>query len=285
MEVKEDCLSYITFWLNSIIIHTQNEKGEVAPIFFVGTRKDLMSSPTEHLQISTKLYEGFSGSLAWPYVVENVGAEGPNGKTDLCFYPINNMLSNHDSTMQILLKKIEETIDSSSYVHVERPLSWFRVIDALKEANVPYMRYKEAERIITGCDIPENKVSLLLRFLHEMGILMWHDEDKLREVVVFDPIEYFVKPATIMICKHVPDEADGEDNEGVMFIRLDQVRAVVDKKTALSMNVRGGRSLLNVQEAMKLYDAWLVDYTVFDEYDTFISYRWAYELFSSYSYS
>ncbi|KAK0350834.1 hypothetical protein LTR94_027409, partial [Friedmanniomyces endolithicus] len=209
MEVKEDCLSYITFWLNSIIIHTQNEKGEVAPIFFVGTRKDLVSSPAEHLQISTKLYEGFSGSLAWPYVVENVGAEGPNGKTDLCFYPINNTLSNHDSTMQTLLKKIEETIDSSSYVHVERPLSWFRVIDALKEANVPYMRYKEAERIITGCDIPENKVSLLLRFLHEMGILMWHDEDKLREVVVFDPIEYFVKPATIVICKHVPDEADG----------------------------------------------------------------------------
>lgn len=529
MEVKEDCLSYITFWLNSIIIHTQNEKGEVAPIFFVGTRKDLVSSPAEHLQISTKLYEVFSSSLAWPYVVENVGAEGPNGRTGLCFYPINNTLSNHDSTMQRLLKKIEETIDSSSYVHVERPLSWFRVIDALKEANVPYMRYKEAERIITGCDIPENKVSLLLRFLHEMGILMWHDEDKLREVVVFDPIEYFVKPATIVICKHVPDEADGtrhvldihrtvrkvhgrdfqqmtrhgiitekllkallqqheenymhisqlmlkygllvpltveqvedkneddealylapallpelkrskeenenerdrddrregegsissefyflfspsselgqmtticledcrhlgflphglfekliskammwsmktsdfvslgtlyggccyknraelafgnqtfrisadphhhmisvmvdgrnpvgvhdrlveqlkeiiaeclkslkfisvlrfdahdghghhgskashwktgEGNEEVMFLRLDHIRSVVEKKTTLLINVRGGRSLLNAQEAMKMYDAWLVDSTVFDEYDMFISYRW-----------
>ena len=527
MEVKEDCLSYITFWLNSIIIHTQNEKGEVAPIFFVGTRKDLVSSPAEHLQISTKLYEVFSGSVAWPYVVENVGAEGPNGRTDLCFYPVNNTLSNHDVTMQSLLKKIEETIDSSSYVHVERPLSWFRVIDALKEANVPYMRYKEAERIITGCDIPENKVSLLLRFLHEMGILMWHDEDKLREVVVFDPIEYFVKPATIVICKHVPDEADGtyhvldihrtvrkvhgrdfqqmtrhgiitekllkallqqheenymhisqlmlkygllvpltveqvedkneddddeealylapallpelkrskvehemerdrddrregegsissefyflfsasselgqmttisledcrhlgflphglfekliskammwsmktsdfvslgtlyggcyknraelafgnqtfrisadphhhmisvmvdgrnpvgvhdrlveqlkeiiaeclkslkfisvlrfdahdghskashwktgEGNEGVMFLRLDHIKSVVEKKTTLLTNIRGGRSLLNAQEAMKMYDAWLVDYTVFDEYDTFISYRW-----------
>eukprot|EP01040_Poterioochromonas_malhamensis_P014975 gene14975-biopygen3469 len=292
MEVKEDCLSYITFWLNSIIIRTQNEKGEVAPIFFVGTRKDLVSSPADHLQISTKLYEVFSGSVAWPYVVENVGAEGPNGRTDLCFYPVNNTLSNHDVTMQSLLKKIEETIDSSSYVHVERPLSWFRVIDALKEANVPYMRYKEAERIITGCDIPENKVSLLLRFLHEMGILMWHDDDKLREVVVFDPIEYFVKPATIVICKHVPDEADvlrfdghdghgkashwktGVGNEGVMFLRLDQIRAVVEKKTALSITVKGGRSLLDAQEALKMYDAWLVDYTVFDEYDTFISYRW-----------
>eukprot|EP01040_Poterioochromonas_malhamensis_P013083 gene13083-biopygen2861 len=350
MRVKDDCLSYITFWLTSIIIHTQNEKGEVAPIFIVGTKKDLVSSPVDHLQISMKLYEAFSGSLAWPYVVENVGAEGP----DLCFYPINNMLSNHDVAMQTLLKKIEETIDSSSYVHVERPLSWFRVIDALKQANVPYMRYKEAERIITGCDIPQNRVSLLLRFLHEMGILMWHDQDQLREVVVFDPIEYFVKPATIVICKHVPDEADGiyhlldihrtarklhgrdfqrmtrhallqqheenylhisqlmlkygllvpltvekvennneDDNEalylapallpelkrsgdnvGLMFLRLDQIRAVVEKKTTLITNLSGGRSLLNAQEAMKMYDAWLVDYTVFDEYDIFISYRW-----------
>ncbi len=208
-EIMDDCLSYMTFWLNSVIIHTQNEKHEVAPVFFVGTRKDTVSSPAEHLRISTIIYETFSGSLAWPYVVEYAGAMGPNGKADFCFYPVNNTQSIEDVTVRELLKRIEETIDGSSYVHVERPLSWFQVLDLLKQRKVPYLAFEDVKKIILECDIPEDKVSFLLSFFHEMGILMWHDEDNLRDVVVLDPIEYFVKPATIVICKHVPDQTDG----------------------------------------------------------------------------
>jgi hypothetical protein len=209
LEVREDCISYIRFWLNSIIIHTQNEKQEIAPIFFVGTRKDVVSSPAEHSNISTTIFELFSSSLAWPYVEENHGAEGPNGKTNLYFYPINNTLGNRDSSVVKLMKKIEEKIDESSYVHVERPLSWFRVLDALKKRNLPFLQLKEVSEIIAvDCKIPSEKIPLLLKFFHEMGILMWHDEETLRDVVVFDPIEYFVKPATTIICKHAPNHRD-----------------------------------------------------------------------------
>ena len=207
--VKEDCIRYMTHWLNSVIIHTQNEKGEVAPLLFVGTRKDIITSPAEHQNISTYLYNVFCNSIAWSYVVENNGAEGPNGRCDLCFFPVNNKLGNRDPTVQKLLGLIEDTIDQSSYVHVERPLSWFQVLDQFKSRNVPYMSYDEVSEIVISCGIPKNRVPTLLRFFHEMGILMWHDEDTLRNVVVFDPIEYFVKPATIIICKHVPDQSDG----------------------------------------------------------------------------
>jgi GTPase SAR1 family protein len=207
--IRDECIRYMSFWLNSVIIHTQTEKGEIAPIIFVGTRKDLIKTPAEHQAISTELYNIFSNSLAWSYVVENNGAEGPFGKADLCFFPVNNKLGNQDPTVQKLLLLVEETIDKSSYAHVERPLSWFQVLDNFKSKNVPYLEYSEVESIIVSCNIPKDRVPTLLRFFHEMGILMWHDEDTLRDIIVFDPIEYFVKPATIIICKHNPDKVDG----------------------------------------------------------------------------
>jgi GTPase SAR1 family protein len=207
--VREECIRYMSFWLNSVIIHTQNEKGQVAPVVFVGTRKDLITSPAEHQAISTSLYNIFCRSIAWPYVIENNGAEGPYGKADLCFFPVNNKLGNDDPTVRKLLQLIEKSIDNSSYVHVERPLSWFQVLDIFKSKNVPYLEYSEVESIIVSCNIPKDRVPTLLRFFHEMGILMWHDEEGLRDIIVFDPIEYFVKPATTVICKHVPNQSDG----------------------------------------------------------------------------
>jgi GTPase SAR1 family protein len=207
--IRDECIRYMSFWLNSVIIHTQTEKGEIAPIIFVGTRKDLINTPAEHQAISTFLYDTFCNSLAWSYVIENKGAEGPFGKANLCFFPVNNKLGNQDPTVQKLLVLVEETIDKSNYVHVERPLSWFQVLDNFKSKNVPYLEYSEVESIVVSCNIPKDRVPTLLRFFHEMGILMWHDEDTLRDIIVFDPIEYFVKPATIIICKHVPDKVDG----------------------------------------------------------------------------
>jgi hypothetical protein len=43
---------------------------------FVGTRKDLIFSPAEHLKISTLLYSTFHNSLAWPFLIQNKDAEG-----------------------------------------------------------------------------------------------------------------------------------------------------------------------------------------------------------------
>jgi GTPase SAR1 family protein len=207
--VKEDCIRYLFCWLNSVIVHTQNEEGEMATILFVGTRKDLITKPAEHQAISTFLYNTFSSSLAWPFVLENIGAEGCNGKADLFFFPVNNKLANDDPIVQKLLQIVENVIDHSNYVHVKRPLNWFRVLDLFKSMNVPYLTFSEVELMIDSCHIPQDHIPTLLRFFHEMGVLMWHDEDTLRDIIVFDPIEYFVKPSTIIICKHVPDKTDG----------------------------------------------------------------------------
>jgi GTPase SAR1 family protein len=209
LAIREECIRYMSFWLNSVIIHSRNEKEEIAPVVFVGTRKDLITSPEEHQAISTSLYNIFSNSPAWSYVIENNGATVQFGKADLCFFPVNNKLGNQDPTVQKLLQLIESAIDASNYVHVERPLSWFKVLDIFKSKNVPYLKYSEVVSIVVSCNISDHRVPTLLRFFHEMGILMWHDEDSLRDVIVFDAIEYFVKPATIIICQHAPNQSDG----------------------------------------------------------------------------
>jgi heat shock protein 1/8 len=211
LAVRDSCLRTLTFWLNSVTIHTLNEEnGNVTPIFFIGTRKDIVASSTDHVRISTLIYNTFSRSVAWPYVVENCSAEGPNGLIDLCFFPINNILGNQDATLGKLYQQIEKVIDDSDYVHIERPLNWFGVLDALKAQQLPYLPLSKVREIVRSCRVPEENLEILLKFFHEMGILMWfNNDDVLKEVIVFDPIEYFVKPSTVIICKHGPDMSDG----------------------------------------------------------------------------
>jgi heat shock protein 1/8 len=209
--VRDRCLQTLTFWLNSVTVHTLNDaNGKITPIFFIGTRKDIVTSAHDHVRISTLIYNAFSRSVAWPYVIENSSAEGPNGLIDLCFFPINNTLGNQDPTLNKLYQQIEKAVDDSDYVHVERPLNWFGVLDALKAQQLPYLSLSKVHEIVKSCHVPEEQLEILLKFFHEMGILMWFNNDEvLKEVVVFDPIEYFVKPSTVIICKHGPDMSDG----------------------------------------------------------------------------
>lgn len=191
-----------------MVVHTKNEKDEVSPIVIVGTRKDKVRDPAEHEAISTLLYETYSSSIAWPYILEYAGASGANGKSDLFFYPIDNTLGRGDPALQKLLSAIENVIDESDYVHAEQPLTWIRTLDKLKAKSDSYILYSEVEKIAKTCDVPRNMVPKFLYFLHEMGMVMWHSDEGLKDVVILDPIDYFVKPATVVICKHAPKKDD-----------------------------------------------------------------------------
>ena len=79
-ETLKRSLAVLTFWINSIVMHTYDAvTNNTAPIALIGTRKDKVSSPTDHQRISTILYDSFKNSLAWPSVIENNKALGTNG--------------------------------------------------------------------------------------------------------------------------------------------------------------------------------------------------------------
>jgi hypothetical protein len=57
-----------------------------------------------------------------------------------------------------------------------------------------------------------DEVTIFLRFLVDMGLVMWHETDSLRRFVIFDAVSFFVKPATIVICKHEATFGEGNSH-------------------------------------------------------------------------
>jgi GTPase SAR1 family protein len=207
----KDCLQYISFWLNNIVVHTQDkEHGQISPIILVGTRKDKISDLGIHEYISTQLYQQFSHSLAWSSIVENSQTDGRNGNIDLFFFPIDNKAGREgDPMIRKLLQAIEPEIDQADYVHAEQPLTWFKTYDEMMATGKAVLTWNETEVIAEKCGMfissnhahRKRSLTQFLLFLHQMGMLMWHEEEGLRDLVILLPIDYFVRPATIIICK------------------------------------------------------------------------------------
>jgi hypothetical protein len=250
-------------------MHTYDEVTcKTAPIFIVGTHKDVVPSAAEHQDVSELLERRFGQSVAWssvlPYIVTSatvtasvgattsgdVGAEtayGPAGAVveigatagaaiadtenesatedshaaphgseasppttrTLCFFPVDNRRGRRDTTIGALMRAIEASIDDSDYVHAEHPLTWLRTMDRLTSSGQVYLSLREVTEIATECGVAADAVEALLTYLHEMGIVMWHSDPTLRDVVILDPVAYFVAPATTIICKHMSSASDG----------------------------------------------------------------------------
>ena len=206
--VRESCLSTISFWLNSIVVHTWNVETEsMAPIVIVGTHKDIVNQQADHERISQILHGKFCSSVAWPWIQENEETEAEGGLS-LCFFPVDNRKSRKDKSVIRMMKLIEDVIDKSDYVHVERPLTWLQTMDKLTASGKAYLPLVEVEAIAAECEVPRDAVPSLLGFLNEMGIIMWHDDIALRDVVILDAVAYFVTPVTTIICKHLSTAMD-----------------------------------------------------------------------------
>jgi len=119
------------------------------------------------------------------------------------------------------MKSIEDVISISDYVNEEYPLSWMQTFDKLKasERKNPSIEYSEVCKIASSFGVESDaEVPQMLSFLHDMGMLMWFDEDLLRDVVILDPMSYFVVPATLVVCNHTKTkvyEVDRDHHEQI----------------------------------------------------------------------
>jgi GTPase SAR1 family protein len=201
---SEQCMEQIRFWVNSIVAHTFNKStGNVAPIAFVGTRKDACSDATYHCKINNMLRDAFCLSIIWKSIIYNEG-EMDEINFPYCFFPVDNVKGRNDTSLQRLMACLEDVMDKSEYTHKQVPLTWLKTIDELKAQSI-YIRLIELNVIAVSCGVPEDEVPYMLSFLHEMGYLMWNQEPLLRDIVILDPIQFFVTPVTLLICKHIRD--------------------------------------------------------------------------------
>lgn len=114
-----------------------------------------------------------------------------------------------DPMMKFLMTKIESVLVEAAYVREQKPVTWLKFCDGLKaEKARTHIPYQEAVAQAQAIGIPAKDVKYLLEFLRDMGILMWYDDDGLRDVVILDPFEFFIRAATTVICKLVTTEDD-----------------------------------------------------------------------------
>eukprot|EP01041_Mallomonas_annulata_P005179 gene5179-10358_t len=211
---KNECISYLSHWLNSVIVHTYHKdpttgSALTAPFAFVGTHKDIINNAGNHEKISQILYDTFGSNIAWGSLLDNIGEDGVRGKTNMYFFPIDNTISRRDTTVLRLLQTIETAVNRESYVHEEKPLTWFRALDEISNSKKSSLTMTEVVDIAFSAGIGSTyMINEMLLFFHEVGILMWHSDATLRDTIILDPIKFFVTPATTVICKYVPTATD-----------------------------------------------------------------------------
>jgi GTPase SAR1 family protein len=221
---SESCLLDIRLWLNTITLQTLQRYGEkkkvvnVSPIALVGCKAgDLVKDENALRKASKMLKATFSNHVAWNFVLKfNYGPSQRGKCLTLSCFPIDN--KNRDDlsirSLSLLLSVAEMKIEEFKCIKEEVHLSWFLTTDAiLKERqNSSFMQYSKVCELAKshGVEVMSvdkcAEVDSLLEFLSDSGILLWINDlnSGLREVVILDPTEYFIKSATRIICKHLP---------------------------------------------------------------------------------
>ena len=133
---------------------------------------------------------------------------GSNGTCTMCFFPIDNTLSRDDPVMKSVMTAIESSMNDADYTHQLVPLSWMKTLDEVTNLKRSSITIEEYSSIASSCKASSSDKLDLLHYFHEMGYLMWHDQPILRDVIILDPIDFFIKPAALIICNHIQDGND-----------------------------------------------------------------------------
>ena len=200
-EVKvEKSFTELSFWINSIAIHSRDAKtGNIAPVFLVGTHKDKISDPDQHRQISKKLEQRLLYNIVWPRIIEC---------EELCFFPVDNTMGLKDLVIMNLMIKIEIAAKEADYVKEPKPLTWLKALDELVAHSKTFLTHVDASSIAISNGVEESDVDRFLSFLNEMGVVLWHNQPGLRDVIILDIFTFFVEPVTLVICNHLANRSD-----------------------------------------------------------------------------
>ncbi len=206
---RESSLSFLSFWLNSIYLHAKSPDGSVAPIFLVGTHKDIVSSPADHEAVSVLIYDKFKSSPAFSSsVLPFKNGVTSSGTGLLWFYPVDNTQGSGIGNIEVIKSAIHDKLQHEDYLKRAVPLPWLQVFDALQATKKLHVTLSHVEVTAKQFGFPitqsslEAEVLCMLKFFTESGLLMHHNCSTLRNIVVLDVISCLVSPASIVMCQH-----------------------------------------------------------------------------------
>jgi hypothetical protein len=211
-----ECLEYLTAWLNSISVHAVDRKDKSqAPILIIGTHKDEVPNPEDHANISKILDDKFSKHRAWASVQQFQKARGKEGRRiHLSFFPVDNTRGHQDDVLKQMQSEVLKVVKREKYVNRKVNYTWLEAYEALQKESktkifVEFEKVKDiCSEIGMGTDLELNVETVkMLKFFHQMGLIMYHDEKALKHLVVLDPARFLVEPASRVLCQHDIDES------------------------------------------------------------------------------
>jgi hypothetical protein len=211
---KRRASEYIVYWIESVLVHTLDRRTMMtAPVFFVGTHKDKVPDPADHDKASKILYDLLKqrGAGALLRIVPNERGFGAKAVTTHQMFVVDNTIGSSDVGTIDLMAAIERVARDEPYVLQHKPVSWLKFADLMRASSAKgssFVSVKEAEAVAQSVGIPSRDLEPLLQFLHASGILVWFPEPSLKDVVILDPSQFFVRPATLIIRKHEPTDED-----------------------------------------------------------------------------
>ena len=117
---------------------------------------------------------------------------------------------------------------------------WLQCADRLTASPNCSMSLQEVRQIASECGVSDREDSpigyiRMLQLLNDKGIVMWHQEESLRSVVIIDPTVYLVKPLTIIICNYYQHGTDPTDH----FQQIHKDCQIKYKRAFLELSKKG----------------------------------------------
>ena len=117
------------------------------------------------------------------------------------FFPVNDKEGLRDDVVIDLMSAIESVVTEADYVKEPKPLTWLKALDELMATKRSYLPMTEVTSIAIANGVEKDAISIFLYFLNELGLVLWLDDEGLRDVVILDIISFFVEPATRILFK------------------------------------------------------------------------------------
>jgi GTPase SAR1 family protein len=205
---RDSCLSYISFWLNSIFVHTKAAGYGSARVLLVGTHRDSVCSPVEHEAISRLIYDQFKAMPAFYAVIPFKQGMTTSDRGGLWFHPVDNTKSGTDESIDSLKAAIKDCLEKEYHLKCKVPLPWLLAFDQLQATKQPYLTLDQVQCIAKKCGLPVTKRSLAdevacwLKYFTDLGLILHQNRPSLSHLVVVDTRRCLVDPAAAVVCQH-----------------------------------------------------------------------------------
>ncbi|XP_071959884.1 uncharacterized protein [Antedon mediterranea] len=212
-------LDIILFWVRSVYEHTvvQHASGNTIsidgkvikspPISLVATHIDkLPGTKSEKLKEVQNMYKTIFAKMERMEYAEHVDRE---------MYMVNNTVKSHEG-----IEKLKRNVVRYMNVIGAKviPLKWLDFQERLQEIGKTRLciSFNEASRICTECGIAEEAIIVAIRYMNDIGKIMYSNKDEKLKKTVITNLHTMIQMLTIVITVFPPHIEDVKENEDAM---------------------------------------------------------------------